>query len=491
MSPGCSRLVRFLVRASTRATPWTPGPRSGSRRGRTEGHAHHRPSCHARAARSRHATRPAGRRRSAAAPLGVGDAPAAPRRAPGPSSESSMPASIRASSRTRPSPSSTCTPLRGDLRRHRPSRPRRCRSANAATCGRWVTTSTWACRPAGPAGAPTSSAARPPTPASTSSKTKVGTGSPPPASTTSRASITRDSSPPEAALADAAGPGRRGGGAAGARPRRRRAGPNRTGVASPGSRSPSGSARRPSATCTTAVRHGQLGQLGGDRARRGAGGGRAARALSVAAASASSARSVAARAELARSGRRRRRARPAAAAASLGPGEHAVDVVAVLARSAPRQRGPPLLRPRPAAPGRPRRRPGRTRRSAADVGGQVAAARPAGGQLGQAGSCPVTRVERARARRPAPSTSGAAGAGGVVVTGEQPRGPCAAPARRLLGVGQPLGLGAQRRRPRPAAGRPPRSRSARAAAASASRARSRAARAQLGELGLGRRASSS
>ena len=42
-------------------------------------------------------------------------------------------------------------------------------------------------------------AALPPTPASTSSKTKVGTGLDP-ARLTSRASITRDSSPPEAPL---------------------------------------------------------------------------------------------------------------------------------------------------------------------------------------------------------------------------------------------------------------------------------------------------
>ncbi len=45
--------------------------------------------------------------------------------------------------------------------------------------------------------APISVAALPPTPASTSSKTRVATGSAP-ASTTSRASMTRDSSPPEA-----------------------------------------------------------------------------------------------------------------------------------------------------------------------------------------------------------------------------------------------------------------------------------------------------
>ena len=75
-----------------------------------------------------------------------------------------------------------------------------CRSAYAATCGRWVTTSTWALLASSASRRPTSTAARPPTPASTSSKTNVGTGLVP-ASATSMASITRDSSPPEAPLA--------------------------------------------------------------------------------------------------------------------------------------------------------------------------------------------------------------------------------------------------------------------------------------------------
>ena len=59
---------------------------------------------------------------------------------------------------------------------------------------------TWALRASTASRRPISTAARPPTPASTSSNTNVGTGSAP-ASTTSRASITRDSSPPEAPLA--------------------------------------------------------------------------------------------------------------------------------------------------------------------------------------------------------------------------------------------------------------------------------------------------
>ena len=49
-------------------------------------------------------------------------------------------------------------------------------SANAATCGRWVTTSTCADRASAARRRPISTAALPPTPASTSSKTNVGTG---------------------------------------------------------------------------------------------------------------------------------------------------------------------------------------------------------------------------------------------------------------------------------------------------------------------------
>ena len=75
----------------------------------------------------------------------------------------------------------------------------RCASAKAATCGRWVTTRTWWSRASRASRRPTSTAARPPTPASTSSNTMTGTGSAP-AKTTSTASITRDSSPPDAPL---------------------------------------------------------------------------------------------------------------------------------------------------------------------------------------------------------------------------------------------------------------------------------------------------
>ena len=57
------------------------------------------------------------------------------------------------------------------------------------------------CRPGAPGGGRSRSPLAPPTPASTSSKTNVGTGSLP-AITTSIASITRESSPPDAPLPD-------------------------------------------------------------------------------------------------------------------------------------------------------------------------------------------------------------------------------------------------------------------------------------------------
>ena len=80
------------------------------------------------------------------------------------------------------------------------SRPRGGGRRTPRPAGRWVTTSTCADAASRASRRPTSTAALPPTPASTSSKTKVGTGLVP-ARHTSRASITRDSSPPEAPLA--------------------------------------------------------------------------------------------------------------------------------------------------------------------------------------------------------------------------------------------------------------------------------------------------
>src|SRR3954449_12451608 len=136
---------------------------------------------------------------------------------------------MRASSRTRSSPSTArmsvaVTPcaVSGDLS------TTRWVSANAATCARWVTTTTWCSRASRASRRPISPAAWPPTPASTSSNTITGTGSAP-AKTTSMASITRESSPPEAPLCTGRG-GAPGGGAG------RRASP-------PGSRSTAGGRR--------------------------------------------------------------------------------------------------------------------------------------------------------------------------------------------------------------------------------------------------------
>src|SRR5699024_3539244 len=65
-------------------------------------------------------------------------------------------------------------------------------------CGRWVTTSTWFACAKRAKRRPISTAARPPTPASTSSKTKVVPADPADRMT-SKASVTRESSPPDAA----------------------------------------------------------------------------------------------------------------------------------------------------------------------------------------------------------------------------------------------------------------------------------------------------
>ena len=111
------------------------------------------------------------------------------------------PASMRDSSARRSSPST---------RRHAGATDAsslattRCRSANAATCGRCVTTSTWRCGPARPAAGrprPRRGRRRPRRPRR---RRTSGTGSAP-ASTTSRASMTRDSSPPDAPLCSGRG----------------------------------------------------------------------------------------------------------------------------------------------------------------------------------------------------------------------------------------------------------------------------------------------
>ena len=248
MSPGRSRLVRSLVRASTRTVPWTPG-RSGSRRCRRRERdiADHRamsrapPSCTTRSA-------PGHRGHSVHVPRGAPAGAARGRARPRCRSRES-PAIIRASSRSRSSPVTAATPEAVTW----PSsvlRTTRCWSANAATWARCVTTITWAPPARAARRAPTSRAALPPTPASTSSKTNVGT-SPLPV-TTSRASMTRESSPPEAALATlrAGAPGLAASTiSTSSTPWR----VNRTGSSVPGSTRPSGSGRRASTACTTAL----------------------------------------------------------------------------------------------------------------------------------------------------------------------------------------------------------------------------------------------
>ena len=72
-------------------------------------------------------------------------------------------------------------------------------SAQAATCGRWVTARTWRSRPNCFISRPTVSATAPPTPASTSSKIRVW-AAPSWLVVTAMASAMRESSPPEATL---------------------------------------------------------------------------------------------------------------------------------------------------------------------------------------------------------------------------------------------------------------------------------------------------
>ncbi len=115
-----------------------------------------------------------------------------------PDCESSSPESIRTSSRTRSGPSTTAT-LDAVTCPDPSLVTTTCRSANAATWGRCVTTMTCDVRASRASRRPTSTATRPPIPASTSSNTKDGTLSTP-ASTTSMASMMRESSPPDAPL---------------------------------------------------------------------------------------------------------------------------------------------------------------------------------------------------------------------------------------------------------------------------------------------------
>src|SRR5690606_27886268 len=111
-------------------------------------------------------------------------------------SESASPESSRAISASRSSPTRRVT-LEAVTAPSLDFTTDRWLLAKAATWARWVTAMTWEVRASCARRLPTSIAAAPPMPASTSSNTKVGTGSVP-AITTSIASMTRESSPPDA-----------------------------------------------------------------------------------------------------------------------------------------------------------------------------------------------------------------------------------------------------------------------------------------------------
>ena len=174
MSPGRSRGSSRATRRSTRAVPWTPGRASTGRRRDGRGKSSSRPMLST-------AIGVAGRRPSGAFRRHRRQDRARPGRP-------SRAARGRGPGRCRTPPcrrASGTAPARGP-RRSRTVSPEvvtvpsldfsttTCRSAYAATCGRWVTTRTWAVRASSASRRPTSTAAAPPTPASTSSKTNVG-----------------------------------------------------------------------------------------------------------------------------------------------------------------------------------------------------------------------------------------------------------------------------------------------------------------------------
>ena len=206
----------------------------------------------------------------------------------------------------------------------------RCRSANAATWARWVTTMTWVLRLRACSRRPTSMAAAPPTPASTSSNTMVGTGSAP-ASTTWTASMTRDSSPPEAAWAM----GRSGAPGLAASIRAHVVDPGRAqgqGHIVAGHRQTGRVRGAGQRELHARARHRQGGQLGGDLLGEPLRGSRALLVQGDAAWSARRSRSAAicvARCSIRSSAPVRAAARPAAC---LRPGQHLADVRAVLAQ---------------------------------------------------------------------------------------------------------------------------------------------------------------
>ena len=331
MSPGRSRLVRFLVRRSSRAATVTPGS-VGACRARRERKPHRGAILPADADGARTAERalPARRqrprRRRSARVQQL-------RRVRAAVLESARPASIRDSSRTRP-----VAVERGHAAaRDGPSRLR----DHEVVVGegrdlRQVGHDEDLRGPGQPGQPPpTSTAARPPTPASTSSNTNVGTGSAP-----AKHDLDREHDPATAhrrtrpcASGRAGRPGAR---PAAARPRRRRAGRTRAVARRPSS--PPASSRR-DLHGHVRLRHGQRDELGGDRRAE------AGRRLG-----ASRAHLAGKRAELRRRGRRVRRS--AGDALVLAVELRKPQRRPARPRPARRRRPAPYLRVRPASAAR-------------------------------------------------------------------------------------------------------------------------------------------
>jgi len=196
--------------------------------------------------------------------------------------------------------------------------------------------------PAGPDGDRSRTAAWPPTPASTSSKTSVG-GPPEPAKTTSIASITRDSSPPDAPFC------RGRAGAPGCATRRSSTSSAPSGPM-PHSTPPTASdgSPRPTGRGATTLDVGVLAwpetvaprsRLRANRSRPRPG---VSGRLSVASAATSSASRARSRVEFVEQLIGAVHIGPVAAGALVGPGDDAVDVLGVFTGERP-QRGPPFV----------------------------------------------------------------------------------------------------------------------------------------------------
>ncbi len=231
MSPGRSRGARVSARRPTRTVPTTPGRSVGATCREVSLMA--RPVSPNRLGASGHPPPPGASAWDRSRPTGgVGPSGQLSARA-GPATRAAR-GRAPARCRSRPGPPSSGTARRSRWASSRTVRPELVHRAVARLLDDDVPVGVrrdlrqvgddqhlGGCGPAAPAGGPISTAAAPPTPASTSSKTKVGTGLVP-ASATSSASITRDSSPPDAPLCSGRGRSPRVGQRAAARPRRRR-----------------------------------------------------------------------------------------------------------------------------------------------------------------------------------------------------------------------------------------------------------------------------